>query len=608
MGGYAARMLRYRSASRRLLKCIGLFAGLMSLYAAAVAPPLPSGGVLVFPRSETDILRLDGLPPGSLKRVEVAGQAFTSALEVDVPRQGANPWEFRLGSLLHTGARKGDIVHLRFWARNVYSMTGAARLAVVVEAREHSMNKIVDLAITVGSGWECVDVPMELPGDLAAGEWEFSIRLAYAAQRVQIADPRLLNFQRTVRIEQLPKIKGSYAGREPGAPWRAAAQARVETLRKGDLRVLVKDGGNPAPNVEVRATLRRHEFAFGTCVSMALLAQTPDGDRYRETLKQLFNWVVIENDLKWHRIVRNGYQNPDALIDWLERNRFSIRGHCLVWPGEKNLPREAVALVDQPERLRKLIAEHITTTVQRYRGRLAEWDVINEPYSNHLLMDKLGDEAMVDWFRVAQQADPGCRLFINDYEILASGDLLGTPHQNHYYSRIKYLKDQGAPVRGIGMQGHFGSNITSPENLLKILDRFAEFGLRIKVTEMDLLLSDEALRADYYRDFFLALFSHPAVDGVFQWGFWEGSHWIPGAALFRKDWTLRPHGQVYRDLMQRDWHTEVSVRTDEKGLAVFRGFKGEYEVQVTLREKRLTVPGIISANAGEMTVELPPDQ
>ena len=58
------------------------------------------------------------------------------------------------------------------------------------------------------------------------------------------------------------------------------------------------------------------------------------------------------------------------------------------------------------------------------------------------------------------------------------------------------LIDQGAPITGLGMQGHFGDNVTAPEKLLSLLDRFARFGLDIKITEFDINTDDQDLVDD----------------------------------------------------------------------------------------------------------------
>jgi GH35 family endo-1,4-beta-xylanase len=547
-----------------------------------------------------------GFAEAQIRTVRVSGQPFHDAIEAQVDRPTDPPSALRLTGVVRSTLRKGDVVHARLWARCLGSATGSARIGVGLERDWPPLSKLGDVAVTVGSTWQRIDLPIVAGDACRAGEWQIVIRLGYAPQRIQIGGVRVLNYRHSIAVDRLPKTPIDYRGRYPDAAWRKEALERIELIRKSEMRVKGRrSSGEPVPDAEVRLVLVKHDFGFGTCVSTQLLDQGPDGEKYRQKLLELFNHAVIENDLKWPNIARQGYEKADRLVEWLRKNGFKVRGHCLVWPGSRYLPAEALALRDRPDELREIVAKHVVDTVTRYRGRLIDWDVVNEPYSNHLVMDSLGDAVMVEWFRLAHAADPQARLYLNDFEILASGDVIGTYHQEHYYKTAKLLLDRGAPLHGVGMQGHFGTNLTSPENLLKILDRFASLGVRIKVTEMDVDLEDERLRADYLRDFLIAVFSHPAVDAILQWGFWEGSHWLPSAALFRRDWTARPHGQAYIDLVPRDWRTDVSGRTDRNGEALFRGFHGDYDVEVAVRGKVVHAGAQLHAGGGEISVEVP---
>ena len=210
--------------------------------------------------------------------------------------------------------------------------------------------------------------------------------------------------------------------------------------------------------------------------------------------------------------------------------------------------------------------------------------MVNEPYTNHDLIDLLGGPAVIaEWFGFAHQADPSCRLFLNDYGILESGP--EGAHTQHFYDTIKSLKESGAPIHGIGIQSHFGAALPSPMQVLLTLDKFAALGLPIELTELSLNLDDRQLQADYLRDFLIAAFSHPSVEGIMLWGFWESRHWRPQGALFDADWTLRPHGQAWMDLVHGEWRTNVQASTDAAGLAKVRGFCGNYQVTASVDGK-----------------------
>jgi hypothetical protein len=130
------------------------------------------------------------------------------------------------------------------------------------------------------------------------------------------------------------------------------------------------------------------------------------------------------------------------------------------------------------------------------------------------------------------------------------------------------------------MQSHFNNTLTPPDRVYEILDRFAALGLDIKITEFDINSTDEAAQADYTRDYLTICFSHPAVKGFYKWGFWEGRHWRPNAAMFRRDWSEKPNAQAWRDLIYKDWWTTADGTTGEEGKYAVRAFQGTHAVEV----------------------------
>ena len=142
---------------------------------------------------------------------------------------------------------------------------------------------------------------------------------------------------------------------------------------------------------------------------------------------------------------------------------------------------------------------------------------------------------------------------------------------------------------GIGLQGHFPARVTQMDDLMKRFDRFAAFGKELEITEFDINTSDEATQADYTRDFMTAAFSLPSVKAFLMWGFWEGAHWIPRGAMMRRDWSLKPNGDIYKDLVFKRWWTNADGKTGAQGTFATRGFLGDYEIEVKAGGKAKTV-------------------
>ncbi len=204
---------------------------------------------------------------------------------------------------------------------------------------------------------------------------------------------------------------------------------------------------------------------FCSCVATDLLLDpSSSGERYREVIEQNFNWTVFENDMKWQALADGFSPHVDRALEWLRNRAIDVRGHNLFWPSWRWLPEELQKHKHDPSALREIAKQHALDAVGHYKGKLPQWDVVNEPYTNHDLIDLLGGpRVMTDWFHFAQQADPDCKLFLNDYGILEGGPD-GT-HAQHFYNAIKTLKENGAPIHGIGIQSHFGAALPSPKQV-----------------------------------------------------------------------------------------------------------------------------------------------
>jgi len=279
-----------------------------------------------------------------------------------------------------------------------------------------------------------------------------------------------------------------------------------------------------------------------------------------------------------------------------------VRGHCMVWPSWKRTPTGLESLASDPAAMRKRADDHIRVVGKALAGQVEEWDVVNEPYANNDLLKILGDDVMAEWFKAARDVDPNARLYLNETGVPTS-----VPTDRRYdvlFGQVKRLQELGAPIGGIGMQAHFGGNLNPPANLLTIYDRFATLGLPIRITELDIDVQDEQLQADYLRDFLTASFSHPSINGILMWGFWEGEHWRPAAALWRKDWSVKPAGQAWLDLVRKQWWTTAEGTSTANGTFTIRSFLGDYTITVTSAGRTQTITATLPADGGDVRVVL----
>jgi GH35 family endo-1,4-beta-xylanase len=169
-------------------------------------------------------------------------------------------------------------------------------------------------------------------------------------------------------------------------------------------------------------------------------------------------------------------------------------------------------------------------------------------------------------------------------------------------AHIRKLLSQGIPISGIGIQGHSHLETFDREYLRKALDSLAIFGLPLRITEFNLpgmrselkqkqlTPEQEDAKAKEIVDFYRICFSHPAVDGILMWGFWEGANWIPSSSLYKRDWTPTPAAEAYHNLIYKDWWTYKSGVADKKGNFSIQGFYGKYKVTVDGVSKEIDLP------------------
>ncbi|MEU5906755.1 endo-1,4-beta-xylanase [Micromonospora sp. NPDC047527] len=306
---------------------------------------------------------------------------------------------------------------------------------------------------------------------------------------------------------------------------------------------------------------QRHGLHIGTAVNATALNDASDPE-YRRLAASEFSSVTAENAMKWESLepTRGTYDwaAADQLIEFAKRNKQSVRGHVLVWHNQ--LPAWLTSGVADgsisKQQLRDLLRKHITTVVSRYKGKIWQWDVVNEAVSDPwdtpstlhykgFWAQNLGPDYIADAFRWARAADPKALLFYNDYNIEAFGS--GNPADDKtqfVYDMAKGLRAKGVPIDGVGAQGHLGTQYGNFDTLqvTAALKRFSGLGLATAFTEVDVRSEmTEAVRAGNSAEINPRLQASAANFSVLMkaclavrtclsytvWGFSDKYSWVP---------------------------------------------------------------------------------
>jgi len=401
---------------------------------------------------------------------------------------------------------------------------------------------------------------------------------------------------------------GTAFASEATAAWKDQANARIARLRQREVRVRVlNQQGQSAAGLSVDVRQVRQAFPFGSAMSRALLRN----ERYAEFFKAHFNWAVFENESKWYSNERSqgrtSYRDADGMLAWCKANQIPVRGHCIFWEPKKWQPRWLREV--SGEALRQAVEHRLESAVTNFRGRFVHWDVNNEMLHGTFFKDGLGESIWPWMFQRTHALDPEVKLFVNEYNILSVDQAFEQVQTEDYIASIRRLIDQGAPIHGVGIQGHIWHDdiLANPGALKERLDKLAVLKLPIWISEFDVADDDETRCADKLELVYRTAYSHPAVEGIMMWVFWAGNSWRgPNAGLAHRDWTLNQAGQRYEALME-EWSTRVSGKTDADGCLLLRAFHGDYTASVS-RTDGATTDACFSIEKGkdaqEVTIRL----
>ena len=160
----------------------------------------------------------------------------------------------------------------------------------------------------------------------------------------------------------------------------------------------------------------------------------------------------------------------------------------------------------------------------------------------------------------------------------------------------------GAPVSGIGIQGHIDSPVGPVVS--GSLDKLGVLGLPIWFTEIDVSSDNEHVRADDLEVMLREAFAHPAVEGIMLWGFWELFMSRDNGHLVNAEGDLNEAGKRFLEVKD-DWLSHARGHLGEDGKFKFKGFHGSYTVEiVTVTKKKFTQTFTVNKGVSPLVVNL----
>ncbi len=282
-----------------------------------------------------------------------------------------------------------------------------------------------------------------------------------------------------------------------------------------------------------------HGYTVGSNINHWNLAAD---NQYGTVLGHEFSLVVPEAEAKWDYLQPSEQTYDFDALDTIHQfsldNEQITKGHALIW--HSSIPSFVTSSSDAgtltTAQLKTWMDTFIITTLERYRGKILQWDVVNEAfnddgtYRDTLFFQMLGADFIPDAFTFANTVDPTLKLLYNDYGIEtvnAKSDAL--------YSLAKQMIESSIPIHGIGMQMHLVASAPIDfESMQENIQRFGDLGLEVQVSEMDVQIAglsgttEENLQTqkEIYRQVVGTCRVEPNCDTVIFWGFTDKYSWI----------------------------------------------------------------------------------
>ncbi|WP_330276036.1 endo-1,4-beta-xylanase [Lentzea sp. NBC_00516] len=262
---------------------------------------------------------------------------------------------------------------------------------------------------------------------------------------------------------------------------------------------------------------------FGT----AIAAGRMNDSTYIGILNREFDMVTAENEMKMDATEpqqgRFSYGNADRILNHARNQGKRVRGHALAWHSQQPGWMQSMS----GSSLRNAMLNHVTQVATYYRGKIYAWDVVNEAFADGSSgarrdsnLQRTGNDWIEAAFRAARAADPGAKLCYNDYNT----DDWSHAKTQGVYRMVQDFKARGVPIDCVGFQSHFNAQSPVPSNYQTNLQNFANLGVDVQITELDIEGSGSSQASNYDR-VTRACLAVTRCAGITVWGIRDTDSW-----------------------------------------------------------------------------------
>ena len=429
-------------------------------------------------------------------------------------------------------------------------------------------------------------------------------------------------------------------------------EENIEKYRKGDLTLHIVDkDGNAVDGVEVKIKQRSHEFRFGANLFMLDELETEEKNRlYKEHFKTTFNmatlpfyWSTCEprkGEKRYAKDSKKWYRRPpiDLCMEFCQANNIEPREHAFAY--ERQFPEWLWG--KSTDEVKRELEIRFEEMAKMYGDKIRTIEVTNEMLWSHNdgRTEFYNQRDYIEWcFKLAEKYFPKNQLVINEYTEACWGD--NCRATDRYYAYIEANKLKGAKIDAIGFQYHMfykkedeyekAKFLYHPRHLYDHMDLYSDLADTLQVTEITLPAysnapEDEEIQARLLEYLYTLWFSHPKMEQIIYWNLVDGYAYVESptpeeirrtqgnmeigenyyyGGLLRFDMSPKPAFLALKKLIEEKWHTELDSATNTEGRVCFRGFYGDYEIEIKVAGKTVSKQISHSKNGvGDITLTI----
>lgn len=299
--------------------------------------------------------------------------------------------------------------------------------------------------------------------------------------------------------------------------------------------------------IKVGAIMQYHLMVPGS------YADSESARIYRKRMNNFATIITPENELKWGSVQPYNkdsfdFTAADAIMNFAYDNNIEVKVHAPIWYSQNPLWVNGLNC----EQLKDAYRTYVTTVLNRYKGKIQYWDLVNEPIGHDFVyQDKCGYSGFLGFAaeisKLIKASDPGIILIVNEYGV-------EDPYNEKIVSLNNWINDltanYGAIVDQIGFQYHFKNSFTASYEGGHLSWWAANTGKKIAITELDAGSDSfsgcasrpdwgyqEGCQANYYGSIAEFAFANRSVSYLNFWTFWDKSSWVVNAGFYRNDAT-----------------------------------------------------------------------